>query len=154
VGYEVRALDLQAHLFEVTLTIDQPAVDQVVSLPVWIPGSYLVREFAKHLQCLQAHQGSKPIAITQRDKCSWQIHAKAGKALVLKYQVYAFDNSVRTAWLDSQHGFFNGTSLCLRVHGQEDTPHQLTLSDEGLPKDWQAATALRAQRVSKRGFGD
>jgi predicted metalloprotease with PDZ domain len=138
----------------VTLTIDQPAVDQVVSLPVWIPGSYLVREFAKHLQCLQAHQGSKPIAITQRDKCSWQIHAKAGKALVLKYQVYAFDNSVRTAWLDSQHGFFNGTSLCLRVHGQEDTPHQLTLSDEGLPKDWQAATALRAQRVSKRGFGD
>jgi predicted metalloprotease with PDZ domain len=73
---------------------------------------------------------------------------------VLKYQVYAFDNSVRTAWLDSQRGFFNGTSLCLRVHGQEDTPHQLTLSDEGLPKDWQAATALRAQRVSKRGFGD
>jgi predicted metalloprotease with PDZ domain len=154
VGYAVRALDLQAHLFEVTLTIDQPAVDQVVSLPVWIPGSYMVREFAKHLQGLQARQGNKPVAITQRDKCSWQIHAKAGKALVLKYQVYAFDNSVRTAWLDSQHGFFNGTSLCLRVHGQEDTPHQLTLSDEGLPKDWQAATALRAQRVSKRGFGD
>jgi predicted metalloprotease with PDZ domain len=154
VGYEVRALDLHAHLFEVTLTIDQPAVDQVVSLPVWIPGSYMVREFAKHLQGLQARQGNKPVAITQRDKCSWQIHAKAGKALVLKYQVYAFDNSVRTAWLDSQRGFFNGTSLCLRVHGQEDTPHQLTLSDEGLPKDWQAATALRAQRVSKRGFGD
>jgi predicted metalloprotease with PDZ domain len=154
VGYAVRALDLQAHLFEVTLTIDQPAVDQVVSLPVWIPGSYMVREFAKHLQGLQARQGNKPVAITQRDKCSWQIHAKAGKALVLKYQVYAFDNSVRTAWLDSQRGFFNGTSLCLRVHGQEDTPHQLTLSDEGLPKDWQAATALRAQRVSKRGFGD
>jgi len=154
VRYAVRALDLQAHLFEVTLTIDQPSFEQVVSLSVWIPGSYLVREFAKHLQGLQARQGNKPVAITQRDKCSWQIHAKAGKALMLKYQVYAFDNSVRTAWLDSQHGFFNGTSLCLRVHGQEDTPHQLTLSDEGLPKDWQAATALRAQRVSKRGFGD
>lgn len=152
-GYAVHALDLQAHLFEVTLTIDQPAVDQVVSLPVWIPGSYLVREFAKHLQGLQARQGNKPVSITQRDKCSWQIHAKAGKALVLKYQVYAFDSSVRTAWLDSQRGFFNGTSLCLRVHGQEDTPHQLTLSDEGLPKDWQAATALRAQRITKRGFG-
>lgn len=154
VGYAVRALDLQAHLFEVTLTIDQPAADQVVSLPVWIPGSYLLREFAKHLQCLQARQGNKPVAITQRDKCSWQVHAKAGKALVLSYQVYAFDSSVRTAWLDSQRGFFNGTSLCLRVHGQEDTPHQLTLSDEGLPKNWQAATALRTQGVSKRGFGD
>jgi predicted metalloprotease with PDZ domain len=154
VGCVVRALDLHAHLFEVTLTIEQPAADQVVSLPVWIPGSYLVREFAKHLQGLQARQGNKPVPITQRDKCSWQIHAKAGKALVLSYQVYAFDSSVRTAWLDTQRGFFNGTSLCLRVHGQEDTPHQLTLSDEGLPKDWQAATALRAQRVSKRGFGD
>jgi len=153
VGYRVRALDLQTHLFEVTLTIDQPAADQVVSLPVWIPGSYLVREFAKHLQGLQARQGNKPVAITQRDKCSWQIHTKSGKALVLSYQVYAFDSSVRTAWLDTQRGFFNGTSLCLRVHGQEDTPHQLTLIDDDLPKDWQAATALRAQRVSKRGFG-
>ncbi|MDD2917494.1 peptidase M61 [Rhodoferax sp.] len=154
VGYLVRALDLHAHLFEVTLTVAQAAADQVVSLPVWIPGSYLVREFAKHLQGLQARQGSKPVVITQRDKCSWQIDAKAGKALVLTYQVYAFDNSVRTAWLDTQRGFFNGTSLCLRVHGQEDTPHQLTLADEGLPKDWQAATALNPSKITKRGFGD
>ncbi|MDI1245782.1 MAG: peptidase M61, partial [Rhodoferax sp.] len=154
VGYKVCALDLHAHLFEVTLTIEQAAADQVVSLPVWIPGSYLVREFAKHLQGLQARQSNKPVAITQLDKCSWQIHAKAGKALVLEYQVYAFDSSVRTAWLDTQRGFFNGTSLCLRVHGQEDTSHQLTLSNEGLPKDWQAATALNPQRISKRGFGD
>jgi len=154
VGYVVRALDLHAHLFEVTLTITQPAADQVVSLPAWIPGSYLVREFAKHLQGLQARQGNKLVAITQRDKCSWQIHAKAGKALVLSYQIYAFDSSVRTAWLDTQRGFFNSTSLCLRVHGQEDTPHHLTLIDAGLPKDWQAATALPAQRVSKHGFGD
>ncbi|WP_296492366.1 peptidase M61 [Rhodoferax sp.] len=149
----MRGLDLQAHLFEVTLTIAQPAADQVLSLPVWIPGSYLVREFAKHLQGLQARQGPKPVAITQLDKCSWQIRAKTGKALVLKYQIYAFDSSVRTAWLDSQRGFFNGTSLCLRVHGQEDTPHQLTLADDGLPKDWQATTALSAQRITKRGFG-
>ncbi|MBE0473794.1 peptidase M61 [Rhodoferax sp.] len=153
-AYAVRALDLQAHLFDVTLSIDQPAADQVVSLPVWIPGSYLLREFAKHLQGLQAHQGNKPVAIAQRDKCSWQVHAKAGKALVLNYQVYAFDNSVRTAWLDSQRGFFNGTSLCLRVHGQEDTPHQLTLIDDDLPRDWQAATALSQIKISKRGFGD
>jgi len=154
VGYGVRALDLHAHLFEVTLTVAQPAADQVVSLPVWIPGSYLVREFAKHLQGLQARQGNKLVAISQLDKCSWQIHTQAGKALALKYQVYAFDSSVRTAWLDSQRGFFNGTSLCLRVHGQEDRPHQLTLTDDDLPKDWQAATALSAQRVTKRGFGD
>ena len=92
--------------------------------------------------------------LTQLDKCSWQAHCKAGKPLVLTYEVYAFDNSVRTAWLDTQRGFFNGTSLCLRVHGQEDVPHQLTLSDDGLPKDWQAATALTPKKVTKRGFGD
>ncbi len=154
VGYVVRALDLHAHLFDVTLTIDQPSTDQVVSLPVWIPGSYLVREFSKHLQGLQARQDNKPVKLTQCDKCSWQVHAKVGKSLVLQYQVYAFDSSVRTAWLDTQRGFFNGTSLCLRVHGQEDTPHQLTLSDEDLPKEWQAATALSAQRITKRGFGE
>jgi hypothetical protein len=81
VGYVVRALDLHAHVFEVTLAIAQPATDQLVSLPVWIPGSYLLREFAKHLQGLHARQGNKPVAMTQRDKCSWQIHTKAGKAL-------------------------------------------------------------------------
>ncbi|MDD2880180.1 MAG: peptidase M61 [Rhodoferax sp.] len=154
IRYEVSAHCLHAHLFKVTLTIAQPAADQVVSLPVWIPGSYLVREFSKHLQGLQARQGKSPATLTQLDKCSWQISCKPGKALALTYEVYAFDHSVRTAWLDTQRGFFNGTSLCLRVHGQEDTPHLLSLSDTGLPKDWQAATALSPQKITKRGFGD
>ncbi len=154
VQYEVCALDLHAHLFQVTLTIAQPVADQLVSLPVWIPGSYLVREFSKHLQHLTAQQGPSAVPLTQLDKCSWQASCDTREPLVLSYQVYAFDNSVRTAWLDSQRGFFNGTSLCLRVHGQEDAPHQLTLSQAGLPESWQAATALAAQNVSERGFGD
>jgi len=154
ISYAVRALDLHAHLFEITLTIDLPAADQVVSLPVWIPGSYLVREFSKNLQRLQARQGKNPVTLTQLDKCSWQAHGKSSKPLVLTYEVYAFDHSVRTAWLDTQRGFFNGTSLCLRVHGQEDGPHQLTLMETGLPKGWQAATALNPKKLTKRGFGD
>ena len=154
VSYRVHAPDLHTHLFHVTLTIHRPAPDQKLSLPVWIPGSYLVREFSKHLQCLQARQGKTLVTLSQLDKCNWQAHCQAGKPLVLTYEVYAFDNSVRTAWLDTQRGFFNGTSLCLRVHGQENTPHLLTLSDAGLPKDWQAATALNPQKVTKRGFGD
>ncbi len=151
--YDICALDLHAHLFQVTLTLPHPTADQQLSLPVWIPGSYLVREFAKHLQHLHAHQGKHAVALTQLDKCTWQVHCKASKPVVLTYEVYAFDHSVRTAWLDTQRGFFNGTSLCLRVHGQENSPHQLTLSDAGLPKDWHAATALTAQKVTKRGFG-
>jgi len=153
VNYHIRAHDVHAHLFGITLTIARPAAQQVVSLPVWIAGSYLVREFAKHLQNLSAQQGKQAVKITQLDKCSWQIDNQAGKPLSLQYQVYAFDNSVRTAWLDSQRGFFNGTSLCLRVHGQEEQAHQLTLASDGLPSDWQVATALRPVKTTKKGFG-
>ncbi|MBK1682529.1 M61 family metallopeptidase [Rhodoferax fermentans] len=153
IHYQISAHDLHAHLFDITLNIPSPAAQQVVSLPVWIAGSYLVREFAKHLQNLSARQGKKAVAITQLDKNSWQIDCQAGKPLSLNYQVYAFDNSVRTAWLDAQRGFFNGTSLCLRVHGQEDQPQQLTLSKDGLPADWQVATALRPEKTTPKGFG-
>ena len=68
VHYTVEAASLQAHLFRVTLTIDAPAALQTVSLPVWIPGSYLVREFAKHLQHLSARQGRLKPSLVQLDK--------------------------------------------------------------------------------------
>ena len=151
--YTVDASDLHAHLFRVTLTIPQPAAQQTVSLPVWIPGSYLVREFSKHLQRLAARQGRRSAPITQLDKCTWQVDCQADKPLSLQYEVYAFDPSVRTAWLDSQRGFFNGTSLCLRVHGQEDRPHRFQLQPVKGRADWQAATGLTPVKVDKRGFG-
>ena len=62
--YRVEA-DPHTHLFSVALRIDAPAVDQVVSLPVWIAGSYLVREFARHLQRLSARQGRRTVAVQQ-----------------------------------------------------------------------------------------
>jgi predicted metalloprotease with PDZ domain len=113
----------------------------------------LVREFSKNLQNLSAKQGQRPAAISQRDKCTWDIACKPGQPLVLSYEVYAFDNSVRTAWLDSQRGFFNGTSVCLRVHGQEDAPHQLQLTTVKSQPDWQAATGLAPVKTDKKGFG-
>jgi predicted metalloprotease with PDZ domain len=127
VHYRVEAANPQAHLWRITLTIEKPARLQTVSLPVWIPGSYMVREFAKHLQNLEAEQGGKSCAITQLDKCTWQIKSAAGKPLMLSYEVYAFDNSVRTSWLDAQRGFFNPTSLCLRVQGFDAKAHSLSL---------------------------
>jgi len=149
----IEATDLKAHLFRVTLNIAQPAAQQAVSLPVWIPGSYLVREFAKNLQGLTAKQGRRAVGMQQLDKCTWQIDCKADHPVTLSYEVYAFDNSVRTAWLDSQRGFFNGTSLCLRVHGQEDHVHQLQLLPVKGRADWQAATGLTPLKTDKRGFG-
>ena len=153
ITYKVELHDLKAHLFQVTLTIPEPAITQHVSLPVWIPGSYLVREFAKNLQNLTAFQGNKQLTAVQADKCSWQIDCDAAKPLVITYQVFAHDNSVRTAWLDADRGFFNGTSLCLRVEGQEDAKHTLDLKPLTAKRTWQVATGATPLKVNKLGFG-
>jgi len=153
VHYQVQAADLHAHLYRITLTISQPQASQRVALPVWIPGSYLVREFAKNLQQLKARQGRRALATVQLDKCRWQIDCDPQQPLELSYEVYAFDNSVRTAWLDATRGFFNSTSLCLRVEGQEDAPHGLTLLAGAAPAGWSVATSLPAVKTDKRGFG-
>ncbi|MEJ6020850.1 M61 family metallopeptidase [Ramlibacter sp. PS4R-6] len=153
VHYRVEAADLHAHLFRVTLQVAEPAAHQQVSLPVWIPGSYLVREFSKNLQRLSARQDGRNVPVQQLDKCTWQFDSVASSPLVVTYEVYAFDNSVRTAWLDSQRGFFNATSLCLRVHGLEHMVHSLDLAPvKGRPQ-WRAASGLAGYRINKRGFG-
>jgi predicted metalloprotease with PDZ domain len=95
-----------------------------VSLPVWIPGSYLVREFSKNLQNLSARQGKREVPLQQpTSTAGWPTCRTARPPGADLRSVCAYDNSVRTAWLDASRGFFNGTSLCLRVHGQEEQPH-------------------------------
>ena len=154
VHYRVEAADPQAHLFGVTLTIAQPAARQRVSLPVWIPGSYLVREFSKNLTSLRGHQGVRSaVAIEQIDKCSWTVACVPGKPLVLRYQVYAYDSSVRAAWLDAARGFFNGTSMFLKVEGCEQAPHLLELPPTKAVKGWSVATGLTPHQTDTQGFG-
>jgi predicted metalloprotease with PDZ domain len=153
VHYSVDASDVYAHLYRVTLTIAKPVKNQSLSLPVWIPGSYMVREFSKHLQKLVAKQGDKSVAVEQTDKCHWQCTNTARKPLVLTYEVYAYDNSVRTAWLDTQRGFFNGTSLCLRVEGQDKRSHQVQIKAIKSIAACKVATGAKAIKVDKQGFG-
>jgi predicted metalloprotease with PDZ domain len=128
VHYRVEAADVHAHLWRITLTVAKPARLQKLSLPAWIPGSYMIREFSKHLQHIKALQAGISCAVDQLDKCTWQIKCSVAKALVISYEVYAFDNSVRTAWLDAHRAFFNPTSLCFRVEGQEQKAHGLSLA--------------------------
>ncbi|OYU98581.1 MAG: peptidase M61 [Burkholderiales bacterium PBB5] len=140
IDYRVELDDLLSHHFRVTLTVPRPAAQQQLALPVWIPGSYLVREFGRHLSGLAASQGKRAVTLTQLDKTSWQADCQGSAALVLSYRVYAFDTSVRAAFLDSRRGFFNGTGLCLRVVGREAEPHRLRLGK--LPTGWQVATGM------------
>ena len=151
--YHVELHHLHAHQYRVTLRIATPAAQQLVSLPVWIPGSYLVREFAKNLQELNARQNGQPIAVQQLSKHQWQLDCGANAPVELSYLVNAYDTSVRTAWLDQRRGFFNGTSLLLRVHGQEAQPHQLRISPPAQVPDWKLATGLSAVEVDAQGFG-
>ena len=148
ITYRIELHDLHAHQFRVTLTLPTPAAAQRLSLPVWVPGSYMVREFARHLSRLEARQGDKAVALTQLDKTTWQAACKGRGALVVSYLVYAFETSVRAAFLDASRGFFNGTSLCLRVEGREHEPHAISLGE--LPRGWLVATSMAAH--AKGGF--
>ena len=152
ITYRVELHDPHAHQFRVTLTIPHPAAVQRLSLPVWIPGSYMVREFARHLSRLEASQGAHPAAPVQLDKTSWQVATTGRAALVVSYLVYAFDTSVRTAFLDAERGFFNGTSLFLRVEGREAEPHRIVFA--ALPRGWSVATAMHEDGARAYRAGD
>ncbi|CAM8669996.1 COG3975 Predicted protease with the C-terminal PDZ domain [Comamonadaceae bacterium] len=153
VHYRIEVPDVHSHLFTVHMTVASPASTQTLRLPAWIPGSYLLREFAKHLQQLECRQGGKRIPVTQLDKATWQVSCRTGLPLEVSYEVYAFDASVRTAWLDAQRGFFNGTSLCLQVPEAAAEPHTLDIAPVAGTTGWQLATGLPAVTVDKAGFG-
>ena len=140
VDHRVDIADAHAHLFRVTLRLPRPAAEQRLSLPVWIPGSYLVREFARHLSLPTARQGRSERPLRQLDKTSWVATCSGRAPLVVSVLVYAFDRSVRGAFLDAQRGFFNGTSLFLQAAGHERSAQRVTLGP--LPARWQVATAM------------
>ena len=98
VHYRVEAADLHAHLVRVTLQVAEPSAHQQVSLPVWIPGSYLVREFSKNLLRIAAKQDGRAVVLHQLDKCTWQFDCLPGSPLVITYDVYAFDNYAAGAY--------------------------------------------------------
>jgi predicted metalloprotease with PDZ domain len=155
VRYTVDPKDLAGHLFQVTLTVDTPdAAGQVLALPAWIPGSYMIREFSKNVVQIRAESKGEPVALTKLDKHSWQAAPCKGP-LTVHYEVYAWDLSVRTAHLDQTHGFFNGTSLYLRVLGREALPHEVDLvrPQDAAAKTWRIATALPELKAKRYGFG-
>eukprot|EP01036_Dinobryon_divergens_P046653 gene46653-62403_t len=153
VHYHITPSDLHAHLFSVSLVIARPAAPQAGPFPVWTRGGYRVRRFAKNLQGLSVRQGKRVMPLAQLDKHRWQVACTPGKPLELTYTVCAYDSSVRTAWLDASRGFFNGTSLCLRVAGQEDQPHSLEIVASAATQGWNVVTGLTAHSVDPTGFG-
>ena len=154
ITHRISIEDAHAHLFRVTLTVSQPSATQRLSMAVWIPGSYLVREFARHVSGMTASQGKRNVVLQQLDKATWVADCTGKSPLVVSYLVYAFDTSVRAAFLNAQRGFFNGTGVFLRVEACEDQAQQVALpSLPTWPKGWKVATAMPAVKVDKVGCG-
>ncbi len=153
--YRVGSACPAAHLFVIDLEISTPDPDgQIVSLPAWVPGSYLIRDFARNIVSLAASSAGSPVQTTKLDKSTWQC-APVGGPLLIRYQVYAKDRSVRGAHLDQTHGFFDGSNVFLRAHGQEDCPVQVSISrPEGNTGSWRLATGFPGGEAESWGFGE
>lgn len=157
IQYKISPLHPNSHIFEVYLTFNTSAEKEYsLSLPAWLPGSYMIRDFAKNIIEIQArNEHEQPITLNKIDKQTWTFIATSTQAHI-RYQVFAFDLSVRTAYLDSQRGFFNGSSTFLEVAELNHLPCELIIEQSKMPAHatWQVATGLtRAGETEKYHFG-
>lgn len=153
--YTVTLSNPHAHTFKVTLEISQPDKNgQIISLPAWIPGSYMIRDFAKNITEIHATANDQPLTLTKLDKSTWQAEP-VEQALRIEYEVYAWDLSVRTAHFDMTHAFFNGTSLFLMPHSfeHESCVVELVAPSDAKYSNWHVTTTLGAKEINPAGFG-
>ena len=155
VQYSIIPIKPEAHLYQVRCTIDKPdPAGQVVYMPAWIPGSYMIRDFAKNIVQLRASDGTGAVRLDKLDKQTWQCAACNG-ALTLEYEVYAWDLSVRTAHLDSSHAYYNGSSVFLAIRGMEQQACGIEIQRPAGNRysHWRVATTLPRDAAELYGFG-
>jgi predicted metalloprotease with PDZ domain len=127
IHYEIIPHNPHAHLFEVRCYVAQPDPNgQQFYLPIWIEGSYLIREFARNIVEIRAESDGKPLKLIKINKNNW-LAAPTPHSIVVIYTLYAKEFSVRTAYLDSQRAFFNGANVFLAVKNQESQPCTLNI---------------------------
>jgi predicted metalloprotease with PDZ domain len=161
VQYTVWPDDLHGHRFTVKLVIENPdPAGQIIAMPAWIPGSYLIRDFSKQIETITAFTSVKKtelrklIPLERLDNDRWRLPKNIGSCEIIT-TVYAFDQSVRAAYLDQNRGFFNLTSLCLGVQGQAHLPCSLAIAppaDQALLQ-WDVQCTLTPVKTDSNGFG-
>jgi predicted metalloprotease with PDZ domain len=135
----------QNHYYHIEMEINDLKRSEIeVKMPVWAPGSYLVREFAKSVNLVKAFDSKgKELAIKKISKNTWKVQNPSKGNIKIKYEVYAFELSVRTSFLDDSHGYFNGTSVFMYVGEHKDATGNLNIS---LPKEFsKISTALKSE---------
>ncbi|MBP6002045.1 MAG: M61 family metallopeptidase [Pyrinomonadaceae bacterium] len=142
IAFKVSMTKPSTHYLEVEMTLNWTQMPKSVELkmPVWTPGSYLVREYARHLQDFQARDASGgELAWTKTSKNTWQVETKGNGQIVVSYRVYANELTVRTNELNDEHAFWNNSALLLFVKDQLAAPATVTVMRYG---DWKVATGL------------
>jgi predicted metalloprotease with PDZ domain len=155
VRYQLSVSDITAHLLQVEIFFTPVDASPVtLSLAAWIPGSYFIRNFARHLQQLRAADKDGELAVTALDKHSWQL-SHHGLPVRVSYQVYAFDLSVRACYINDEVAVINPAACCLAVEGQQQQPHVLQVLPVAGKAHWQLATGLtRAPATTRFSFGE
>ncbi len=138
--YRLSMPEPHSHLFHVEAALEQPGDAEELVFPVWTPGSYLVREFARHLEGATAEDGAgRRLPLERIDKHRFVVRAGGAERAVLRYRVYANDLTVRTCHLDGTHGYLNPAAVFPYARGREAEPHVLEILP---PPGWRVATAL------------
>lgn len=153
--YRIWPSDPGAHLYEVRLSVADPDPEgQEFAMPAWIPGSYMIRDYAKHVVGARAEADGREVELTKLDKSRWRA-APCDRELTLVLDVFAHDESVRGAHLDATHAFFNGTCVFPAVVGQESEPCELEIAAPEAPfgKGWRVATSMRPVSADEYDFG-
>lgn len=147
--YQIEFDDYRQHLIHVTVRfVAQPT--QVLSLPTWIPGSYLIREFSKHLEAVRAYdEDGRLLQIQKTEKNKWQLFNTDFELITVEYDVYAYDLSVRGAYVDQNRLYFNPACTCLGLEGQEHAAVEVEIFLPDELKHFQLATGLASRTLVK-----
>lgn len=123
INYTITFPEAQAHYADVEMTISglsQKTLD--LKMPVWAPGSYLVREFTRNIETLTASASGKELPVVKTRKNVWHITSENTSSVTVKYRVYAFEASVRTSFIDAQHAFLSSPDIFLYPDGMLNSP--------------------------------
>lgn len=127
--YELRMENPANHYFQVDFFLKDYKTDEIeVKMPVWAPGSYLVREFPKNLNLVRAFdENGKELAVVKKTKNAWVVRKGKAKEVKVSYEVYAFELTVRTSFLDMTHGFVSGTGVFMYTEETRNKPGKLRI---------------------------
>ncbi len=147
--YQIEFDDYRQHLIHVTLRfLANPT--QVLALPTWIPGSYLIREFSKHIEAVKAYdEAGRILKIQKFEKNKWRLFNTDHELITVEYDVYAYDLSVRGAYVDQTRLYVNPACACLGLEGQEDKAIEVEVFLPNELKHFQLATGLAAKSLVK-----